>query len=230
MEEISKVDTRKREVKMSDTKDLALGYILIANNYLDQGKSSNAIRTLERGVSQYPGNIGLHTNLANAYAQTKDWRGAFNEYLISFKLDPQCYKDLVIPMATALFNLGEFDDAIRGFEIGLNIDPDNISGRFLLAQCYQKQGRSLEALKEYKIVVLNFQGDMLARTHFLMGDLYREHGQLDEAVREYQASLSVKRKQADVHFWLGKCYQQMGLVDEANSEYKIAKKMGHTRI
>ena len=81
--------------------------------------------------------------------------------------DPKEEDSLYSQIGLAYHNLGEYNSAIIELKNGLETDPDNSEGRWLLARSYHKAGRLNAALKEYKILLKFYQGEMLAITHFM---------------------------------------------------------------
>ena len=89
-----------------------------------------------------------------------------------------------------------------------------------LGHAYTAQGRSNEAIKEYK-TALRLDPNY-ATAHNNLGSIYVDQGLLDEAIKEYKTALRLDPNYATAHNNLGSIYVDQGLLDEAVKEYKTA--------
>lgn len=211
---------------MPDIDTMTHGSLQTAIKFSEEGKFPEAIQTLEMDLSENPDNSLLLRLLGNVYAQMEDWRKSLYYYLSSVQHDPKEEDSLYSQIGLAYHNLGEYNSAIIELKNGLETDPDNTEGRWLLARSYHKAGRLNAAYKEYKTLLKIYQGEMLAITHFMIADLHHSKNHLDDAITELREGLTINPSIAKAYVWLGKCYEQKGLLEEAKSEYQIAKKLG----
>src|SRR3989475_5718016 len=112
-------------------------------------------------------------------------------------------KNKSIESAAKLIAKGAFDKAVKEYQRGLELDPDDV--RFLQkrAELYQKMNRKAEAADCFEKV---------ART-------YSQQGFYLKAVALYKQVLKVIER-VEVNVRLAELYQQLGLVGDATKEWQ----------
>ncbi|MBI5192689.1 MAG: tetratricopeptide repeat protein [Nitrospirae bacterium] len=101
--------------------------------------------------------------------------------------------------------------------------PYNARGYNNLGSAYDKAGRTIEAVREFKIA-LRLAPDYWD-AHYNLGIIYSRQGHIDEAIEEYKTALKYNPIYADGHNILGIIYANNGRMDEAIEEFKTTLKL-----
>lgn len=99
--------------------------------------------------------------------------------LTRFKRHPNS-PHLANTVALDYLRMGEFDDAIEGFQKALKISPDFFSAKANLAKCYTLKGKIDEALAVYKQLEKEQENDATVLTN--IAHIYFTQGELDLAL------------------------------------------------
>jgi len=91
---------------------------------------------------------------------------------------------LFFPLAKAYCEVGEYAEAARLCEEGLQRYPQYWSARVVLAQAYLGQQLEDEALAELELVVHKVTNNLLASK--LLGEIYTKQGRIADAIQRYQ--------------------------------------------
>jgi len=101
----------------------------------------------------------------------------------------------------------------------LKEDEKNIEALIALGNCYRKEDKPEEALREYKKALEIDPENQEA--HLNRGHIYRKNGEMVKAVEEYKKAGNLSA----AHNNLGAIYAQEGNIDEAIKEFEVAKEM-----
>jgi tetratricopeptide (TPR) repeat protein len=134
-----------------------LAHCYFAASFQDESESSltyveKAISWMQRGVLSAPATGRMHADLAQFYWLGKlDYANAAEEYRTAITLSPNDVKALV--GAAALYGVPEevvtLDEAIIWLEQAVSLEPDDPNYHARLGQLYAKDGRPLEARREW---------------------------------------------------------------------------------
>jgi tetratricopeptide (TPR) repeat protein len=126
-------------------------YTYLANIYLNQGKTEEARKVIEKGLA-----IGRHKNLLNSlafiYLSLKDYDNAIKTYeeaIKSFPKDPLAYNNL----AVVYLGQNNLDEGIKLLEQSVRIYPDDPEAYYNLGEAYKKMGIELLSKKYYQEAV-----------------------------------------------------------------------------
>lgn len=114
---------------------------------------------------------------------------------------------------TALARLGTGSDVLSAFfaERALKIRPDDLACRYIMGRLAEKDGKTREALAEYRLALRCPVGsgdrDFLALTHYRLGILLEREGYLLAAVEQWDA--------------FDRLISQMGELSERNTELAV---------
>lgn len=126
-------------------------------------------------------------------------------------------------LANAYEQRGNFEQAKRGYEAAIRLQPDYVLAHNNLGNIYLNRGQFEDAIRELQTVLRIKPDTPLA--HDNLGYLYFQQGRLDEAIREYQAALKLSPQRAEIHNNLGYAYYANGRLQEAAQEYLTALKL-----
>ena len=211
---------------MAKSKSELTTTLLQVDRHINQRDFQAAVSILLTAIEKDPANPVLRALLGSCYGGLNRWDEAAEEYRTALRIDPRGHSNIHVPLATAYFNQGLFDDAVREFKIGLKEYPEDSDGRFLLARIYHRQGRLKEALTEYKTTLLH-NPSQESVIHSSLGVLYAQQGHLDTAIQEFIASIELAPNDGETRFLLARCYEESGNTKMAKREYQIAAELGY---
>jgi hypothetical protein len=120
----------------------------------------------------------------------------------------------------ALFSLGRKDEARRGFEKAIALDPAYANAHRGLGGLLQSEGRLDDAEREYRRALELAPGDAVAHHNF--GVLLHSRNRLAEAMNEYRTAVRLSPDYADAHYGMALALKAMGRTAEAVAEYREA--------
>ena len=125
-------------------------------------------------------------------------------------LTPNSSRDLRIQIAQALFELGEYEDALKTLS-GLS-NQQSPPAFYWRARCFEK----LATQAYFRL----YQADPNSyRVHQLMGDLEAAKGNDGKAIEEYRAAVSAKPSVPNLHYSLGHLLWKDLKTDDARKEF-----------
>jgi len=113
---------------------------------------------------------------------------------------------------------GDFGKAIEEFERAVELEPENASSHFNLADLLDAQGFHDQAAAQYRRAVQLDPAYKTAYNNF--GFQYRSMGKLDRADEEYRRMLRWDPQNADAHYGLGEVLAAEQRWDEAMRQYR----------
>ena len=126
------------------------------------------------------------------------------------------YQDALVLLGNSLFYQGKFDEAIKSYEIAVQLDTSNVAKRKNLAMAYREKGKfagerkgdlatALENLhKSYRINPDD------AETLRLLGVAHGIQGKVAEAITYFEKARAINPTDANLLFDLGNAYMQTG--------------------
>lgn len=168
----------KRAISMAPTADSAINaYDYMARAQLTQGDTDGAIATYQRALRLAPNRDDLHMQLGKIYTTEARFEEARAEYELAVKYNPSSANRYAL--GQGYLGAGQYDDAIREFEIVRQQDTRDPYGYFGLGQAYAKQGNFDAAIDAFKNATA-IQYDYLD-AYAELGYAYVDSGQLDLA-------------------------------------------------
>jgi len=98
--------------------------------------------------------------------------------------------------------------------------PWDSEAHYNLGNVLRNQGKTVEAIKEYREAIRLNPGD--ADAHFLLGTALEDQGKPNEAIKEYRETISLNPDDAVAHTLLGMVLEDQGKTVEAMKEYREA--------
>jgi hypothetical protein len=98
-------------------------------------------------------------------------------------------------LGAALYQQGQIDEAIRQFQEGVRLKPDDADTHYNLGVALDKQGQIDEAIRQFQEAI-RLKPD-LAPAHNNLGTALGLTGQTDEAIRQFQEALRLKPDYAE---------------------------------
>jgi len=176
----------------------------------------------------------VHYPLAQAYRHLGKQELA-REHLARFKQKtPDADDPLVTELETVLqtshwdFRLGmqaimeqhDYEAAIKHFEKGLEIDPDNLAARVSYARALYLGGQPDAAETQLNSVLARDPQQILA--NFFLAVLWESRQKPEKAVTRYELILKLEPEHEGAHFYLANLLFHQGRFREAASQYRAA--------
>ncbi len=213
---------------IEERRDVDLAYKYLASIYQETGNPQEAIVILEQGLASLPSSFEIFTEYIKAliFAQVYDKViSTFEKTNIrEAEYDPEIWSDL----GTAYAKKGNFDKAIKAFEIGLSLDdmhPELYNN--LANACYSYGLQSKDALMfsrcfEYYKKAIELDPEY-PTPYYGLGHAYRQQGNLGGAIYCWEKALEADPDFSQAHMDLAMAYLNAGNKAKAFdllSEYK----------
>ncbi|GFO53224.1 hypothetical protein GMSM_02310 [Geomonas sp. Red276] len=157
----------QRAIAMDPTNTTSYNYL--AQTYLVQNKTSEAIKIYKQSLQIDPSQATVHTSLANVYMGNKQYTQAEKEFKTAIKLDPT---DEVAPYTLGQMyqQMGRYTDAEAQFKKVQRMAPNDPNVYYALGATYNKEGNYSDAVKQLTQAV-KLRPKMTA-AHFELGVAY----------------------------------------------------------
>ncbi len=132
--------------------DKSWEYIRDAEEFIEAGREEEAVKILEEGLEQLPGNETIMYNLAKSYFRVKNYSGAVKILEKYFKRETGNEFAHYV-MGASCFQLEEYERAIESFLLSLEIAPAMKNSMFALAMSYKQIGNNEEALAKLEEIL-----------------------------------------------------------------------------
>lgn len=132
--------------------------------------------------------------------------------------------------AQGLMRRGMYSDAAKELEARLR-SGESVEAQVLLAQCYEKLGRTQEAIGLYRSVMAASSGETRLSAQLRLGDLLLSAGKVQEAV-PYLETVATTRKDANEsvrlagQLRLGQAYEALGRYQDAITLFRLVEAAG----
>ncbi|MBL9135350.1 MAG: VCBS repeat-containing protein [Verrucomicrobiales bacterium] len=160
-----------------------LALMNVGKGYLDQGDSTNAIRTYEKAVSAAPQNADARLNLATSHLLAGDAAAAIREGEKARQAAPNSAAAYFI-IGSAHLRLGQAEAAVKALENARTIDPGEIATYFQLGRARMELKQWNEAVTAFREGLALDPNRLHAPIHFLVGQALLRAGRADEAREE----------------------------------------------
>jgi tetratricopeptide (TPR) repeat protein len=156
-------------------------YNFLANTYLQQNKTPEAIKTLKSSLSIDPQQDGVHSTLANIYMSQKKYNDAESEFKAAMKLNPS---GTVAPYTLGQMyqQTGRYAEAEKQFKLVQRMAPQDPNPYYALGATLNKEGKYADAVKQLQQAV-KLRPKMTA-AHFELGVAYAALGDTTNANSE----------------------------------------------
>jgi tetratricopeptide (TPR) repeat protein len=205
-----------------DFKIVGLDYVLLNDN-------PDAIRWLERSVSEGPGDAEAVYYLGRAYYVQNNFDKAIAAFERALRLDPQYAKaenNLGLVFATKN-EPGPAETAYRkAIAIGAASPQKSDQPYINLAELLSHTARQSEALS--LLDQAESIGGKSDRAEELRGQILLSQNELKDAEAAFRAALSMKPDNGALHYLLGRVLKREGKVDDAEKEFAASKQLSGT--
>ena len=192
----------------------------LAESYLSQGKSAEAIASCQQGIKIYPEFAPLYKTLGNGLLSLGKLAEAMRAYTRATELQPD-FAPAHANRGAVFYQQGRWEEAIASLEKALDINPNLLGVYSNLAKIFREQGQLAKA----------------ADLEFKLGNLLAQQGQRDEAINCYRQAVESLRGEchmpsvgqapptpllSDLYVNLGILLRQEGQLDRAIGCYRKA--------
>jgi Tfp pilus assembly protein PilF len=149
----------------------------MAQAYLQQGETENAIKAYKTGVRLNPYRDDTHIQLANLYFFEGRHDEAINEYKEAVRLNPSA--ENYYSLGQGYLGAGQYGTAETQFSKVINLQPQDPAGYYGLGQAYSYQERYDDALSQFQMAIL--KNSKFNNAYAEMGYAYADMGMMEEA-------------------------------------------------
>jgi Flp pilus assembly protein TadD len=189
----------------------ALGF-----SFFQQGKSREAVATLEKALAVDPKNWKAHNNMALASIDLGEFAVAEAHYRESLAIEPQpaIYNDL----GFVLDRQGLADEAAELYRKSLELDPDSASAHYNLATSLARRGEFAEAERHFRAAL---EVNPSAPAYTALAFVVWQQGRVDEASARLHDAIEVDPKYPAAYDRLGTILIEQGKLEEAAANYRL---------
>lgn len=128
--------------------------------------------------------------------------------------------DKLMEQANFLYYHGDLEEAIKRFEMALELEPDHFDTHMSLVNLYLKFKKNEEAIEHArKVVELKPDSET---AHLMLGNLLRTNNDTVGAIKEYEAAIKLGTKNPNLIMNLGQMYAKANQLNKALSYYEQA--------
>ena len=213
---------------IEERKDVDLAYKQLASIYQETGNPEEAIVILEQGLNALPSSYEIFIEYMKALISAQQYDKVISSFektnIREAEYDPEIWSNL----GTAYAKKGNFDEAIKAFEMGLSLDDKHPELYNNLANaCYSHGLQSRDSLIysrcfEYYKKAIELDPEYPG-PYYGLGHAYRQQGNLGGAIYCWEKALEADPDFRQAHFDLAIAYLNTGNKAKAFdllSEYK----------
>ncbi|NER38457.1 MAG: DUF563 domain-containing protein [Oscillatoria sp. SIO1A7] len=176
----------------------------LAESYLSQGKSAEAIASCQQGIKIYPDFAPLYKTLGNGLLSRGKLAEAMRAYTRAIELQPD-FAAAHANRGAVFYQQERWEEAIASYQKALALNPNLLGLYSNLAKVFREQEQLAKA----------------AEQEFKLGNLLAQQGRRDEAINCYRQAVELK-PEADAYLNLGILLRQQGQIDLAIDSYRKA--------
>lgn len=183
------------------------------------------VSAYQRALADAPDDWVLHYNLARLQQKLGDFAGAAESCRQVVRLLPHC-SEVHAQLGVLLARQGQFDEAIRRFDIALRIDPGSVAAINGRGLAMARTGLYDAAIREYQRALKLDPAS--GETHLNLGMALSAQGKHEEAKRHFRKALERRILKADAMVTLGKMCFSLGWISEAITNFTDALRLEPT--
>jgi tetratricopeptide (TPR) repeat protein len=196
---------------------------------LRTGDVTTALGQLRSAVDAAPRTSEAHRLLGLALLADEDAERGVAELKTAISLDVS-YERPRIDLARALFDRGQYADAIAVLSDALAALPESGRARYLLGLTYQRQGNYDRAMEELAHAASMAPLLGLNSIFQSLGALRRSQQDYEGAIDAFSRRVALVPNDATAHHELAEMYFRVGRLDEALAEHTVALMLDPRRV
>jgi tetratricopeptide (TPR) repeat protein len=186
-----------------------------------EGMVAIAIGHLKVALELTPDRAEAHRMLGRVYLAGDEIEAGREELRTAIRMNPRDERAR-LALADSLVNMEQYPEAEKTLAETLQALPASGRARYALARLYQRQGRQVEALREFERAVAFKPLLGLNGIYQTMGAMSAARQNFDAAVDAYEKRVDIHPNDADAHQDLGETYARLSRHDEALAEFSVA--------
>ena len=200
---------------IKERKDVDLAYKHLASIYQETGNPEEALVILEQGLNALPSSYEIFIEYMKALISVQQYDKVISSFektnIRETEYDPEIWSNL----GTAYAKKGNFEEAIKAFEMGLSLDDRHPELNNNLANaCYSHGLQSKDSLIisrsfEYYKKAIELDPEFPA-PYYGLGHAYRQQGNLGGAIYCWEKALEADPDFRQAHFDLAMAYLNTG--------------------
>ena len=173
-------------------------------------------------ISYAAGGVAVFACLAMTRHQLGYWRDS--EVLLRHAIEVTENNELAHRnLGVALYEKGQTDEAIRQFEEGVRLKPDDAYTHYNLGIAFDKQGQGDKAIGQLQ-EALRLEPDY-ADAHYNLGVAFFQQGRTAEAIGQFRETIRLQPDHHQAHNNLGTAVGLNGQTDEAIRHFQEALRL-----
>lgn len=158
--------------------------------YLQRRETRRALATFGRALEVTPGDAGVLSDMADAYARVGAYEDAIATYRVSLLADS--LQPLTLAnLGFALVQSGRADEGVQLYRRAVMMNPWQPEIIVSLGKVYVQQGSLEEAVDAFQRAIALDPG--LAEAHFSLAVVYADRGEVEQAIRSLRRGLEFQR-------------------------------------
>ncbi len=189
----------------------------LASVFDDSGDLDAAERLYHDAISIDKKAAYLHFNLARTFRRHRKFEDAVKEIAMAVEMTQSSDYQYVLAMAEILLDAELMNKAFDAYRLALEISPNEVYPRFMMAHVAARQQQWTTALTEYnRLLTQNPAPDVRSAVHKGIGNVYHEQSQYDQALSAYKEALTDMPNDAALYYNIARTYMQMDKLDECH--------------
>ena len=201
---------------LPDDLDITVG-LGILHEY--SGEEDKGVEAFTRALELDPHNVRARVSLGIAYAMSGEYQNALAEYQKAKAVDPTT-ENPHQRLGRDYYLEGMVEEAAGEFGQAADEEPDEPAAWFYLMDCYNRMGRTDQALDIYETIRSRFGKDPDLTSGF-----YEYFHMNREAIAALEALVERLPEDPEVRYRLGKVYREAGQIDNAIASTETAAAM-----
>lgn len=125
--------------------------------------------------------------------------------------------DSHVALGWALFQKGQYNDALAEYQKALSLDDKNFMANLNLGLAYRQVNKNDLAVSTFQKTVALAPKSFEA--HYYLGLSYQQVSKLQDSLDELNLAYKLNPGSTDVIYDIGQCYEKMGKLDDAKKQY-----------
>ena len=197
--------------------------------FIERGDALLKAKRYDEAIAQYKAAIAkadkpsytAYLNLGSAYYAKEDLPSAIEAFRKTIEINPNDYRGHY-NLAESLYLSGDYRNSETEYRRVLALVPQgivSIEARYFLGLALHKQGRTDEAMIQYRTAIERARGKY-AEAHYNLGTALLERKAYDEAEREFRATIEQDKTFKEAYFNLAVVLENQRRIPEAIEQYE----------